>query len=160
MGLVSEIWNFSGAWGLVLGVSLSGGSKTENAPANAAGSAPMPILNGKYWEERYQASDMPWDKGEASPGLVDFLAAHPELKRGTVCVPGCGTGHDVRVWAKAGFHAVGYDIAPSAAQLGRERTAAAGLMARSGWAPVRKRTSGSRIDRRWWRGEMPNSTSG
>src|SRR5437867_10339385 len=24
-----EIWNFSGAWGLVLGVSLSGGPKTE-----------------------------------------------------------------------------------------------------------------------------------
>ena len=90
----------------------------------------MPILNGKYWEERYQASDMPWDKGEASPGLVDFLAAHPELKRGTVCVPGCGTGHDVRSWAKAGFDAVGYDVAPSAAQLGRERTAAARLTAR------------------------------
>src|SRR5207247_4025023 len=105
-------------------------SETENAPATAAGSAPMPILNGKYWEERYQASDMPWDKGEASPGLVDFLAAHPELRRGTVCVPGCGTGHDVRAWAKAGFHAVGYDIAPSAAQLGRARTAAAGLPAR------------------------------
>jgi len=90
----------------------------------------MPILNGKYWEERYQASDMPWDKGEASPGLVDFLAAHSELKRGTVCVPGCGTGHDVRAWTQAGFDAVGYDIAPSAVQLGRERAAAAGLAAR------------------------------
>jgi hypothetical protein len=28
-GLVLENWNFSGAWGLVLGVSLSGGSKTS-----------------------------------------------------------------------------------------------------------------------------------
>jgi hypothetical protein len=27
--LVIENWNFSGAWGLVLGVSLSGGPKTE-----------------------------------------------------------------------------------------------------------------------------------
>jgi SAM-dependent methyltransferase len=90
----------------------------------------MPVLDGKYWEERYQVSDMPWDKGEASPGLVDFLAAHPELKRGWVCVPGCGTGHDVRAWATAGFDTVGYDIAPSAVRLGRERTAAAGLTAR------------------------------
>src|SRR5258706_15583140 len=63
-----------------------------------------------YWEGRYQAHDMPWEKGEASPGLVDFLAEmdpspqpSPLLKgrgraivRGTVCVPGCGTGHDVR----------------------------------------------------------------
>jgi SAM-dependent methyltransferase len=89
----------------------------------------MPILDRKYWEERYQTGDMPWDKGEASPGLVDFLAAHPELKRGTVCVPGCGTGHDVRAWAKAGFEAVGYDIAPAAVQLGRDQTAA-GLTAR------------------------------
>jgi len=84
----------------------------------------MPILDRKYWEERYQTGDMPWDKGEASPGLVDFLAAHPELKRGTVCVPGCGTGHDVRAWAKAGFEAVGYDIAPAAVRLGRDQTAA------------------------------------
>jgi cyclopropane fatty-acyl-phospholipid synthase-like methyltransferase len=90
----------------------------------------MPDLDGKYWEDRYQTSDTPWDKGEASPGLVDFLSAHPELERGTVCVPGCGTGHDVRVWAEAGFDTVGFDIAPSAVRLGRERTAAAGLKAR------------------------------
>src|SRR5438132_7866345 len=89
----------------------------------------MSILNGHYWEQRYQTSDTPWDKGEASPGLVDFLAAHPELPRGTVCVPGCGTGHDVRVWAAAGFAAIGYDLAPSAIRLSVERTKAAGLSA-------------------------------
>ena len=67
---------------------------------------------------------MPWEKGEASPGLVDFLAEYPKLARGTVGVPGCGTGHDVRVWAKAGFEAHGYDIAPSAVKLARARTPA------------------------------------
>ena len=56
-----------------------------------------------YWEQRYQASDMPWEKGAPSPGLVDFLAAHPDLPRGTVCVPGCGSGHDVREFAQGGF---------------------------------------------------------
>jgi methyl halide transferase len=81
------------------------------------------------WETRYQSGDMPWEKGEASPGLVDFIAAHPELKRGTVCVPGGGTGHDARVWAKAGFEVTGCDIAPSAIRLSRELTAAAGLQA-------------------------------
>jgi len=81
------------------------------------------------WEARYQTKDMPWEKGEASPGLVDFLATHPELQRGNVCVPGCGTGHDVRVWARAGFTATGYDIAPSAIRLSIERTASAGLSA-------------------------------
>lgn len=81
------------------------------------------------WEARYQSGDMPWEKGEASPGLVDFLAAHPDLPRTTVAVPGCGTGHDVRVWAAAGFAASGFDLAPSAIRLCLERTRAAGLAA-------------------------------
>lgn len=82
------------------------------------------------WEARYQANDMPWEKGEASPGLVDFLAAHPDLKRGMVCVPGCGTGHDVRAWAKAGYDVTGCDVAPSAVRIAKEWTAGVGLPAR------------------------------
>jgi SAM-dependent methyltransferase len=81
------------------------------------------------WEARYQTQDMPWEKGEASPGLVDFLAAHADLSRSTVLVPGCGTGHDARAWAAAGFTATGCDIAPSAIRLAQEKTAAAGLSA-------------------------------
>lgn len=86
-------------------------------------------MSFEYWESRYQSADMPWEKGSASPGLVDFIASRPQLPRGTVCVPGCGTGHDVRVWAQAGFQAHGFDIAPSAIRLSRERTQAAGLQA-------------------------------
>src|SRR5690242_8848696 len=87
-------------------------------------------MNRNFWEQRYQTHDMPWEKGEPSPGLVDFLAAHPDLKRGTVCVPGCGTGHDVREFAKAGFDAYGFDIAPSAISLAEEKTKTAGIQAR------------------------------
>jgi cyclopropane fatty-acyl-phospholipid synthase-like methyltransferase len=72
---------------------------------------------------------MPWEKGAPSPGLVDFLEAHPGLAHGSVCVPGCGTGHDVRTWARAGFGAFGYDIAPSAIRLAAEATRAAHLSA-------------------------------
>lgn len=86
-------------------------------------------MNETDWETRYQTGDMPWEKGEPSPGLVDFLAAHAELPRGTVLVPGCGTGHDARVWAKAGFTVTGLDLAPSAIRLSQERTTAAGLKA-------------------------------
>lgn len=81
------------------------------------------------WEARYQSKDMPWEKGDSSPGLVDFLAAHPEIPRTTVLVPGCGTGHDVRAWAKAGFQVTGYDMAPSAILLCEEKTHQAGLKA-------------------------------
>ena len=83
-----------------------------------------------YWEQRYQTGDMPWEKGAPSPGLVDFLEAHAELPHGTVCVPGCGTGHDVRAFARAGFDVTGFDISPSAIRLATERTAAEGLSAR------------------------------
>jgi len=52
------------------------------------------------------------------------------LTRGTVCVPGCGTGHDAIAWAGAGFSAHGFDFAPSAIQLATARAAAAGSSAR------------------------------
>jgi cyclopropane fatty-acyl-phospholipid synthase-like methyltransferase len=86
-------------------------------------------MSTEYWQARYETNDMPWEKGAPSPGLVDFLASHPGLGHGTVCVPGCGTGHDVRAWAAAGFNAHGFDLAPGAIRLATERTAAAGLKA-------------------------------
>src|SRR5476649_921894 len=78
-------------------------------------------MSRDYWESRYQTGETRWEKGEPSPGLVDFLAAHPELPCGSVCVPGCGTGHDVREFAQAGFDASGFDIAPSAIRLCEEK---------------------------------------
>lgn len=81
------------------------------------------------WENRYQTGDMPWEKGEGSPGLTDFLRDHPDLPRGSVLVPGCGTGHDARTWARHGFRVVGADLAPSAVRLAQERTEATGLAA-------------------------------
>ena len=72
------------------------------------------------WEERYQEGDVQWDKGEPSPGLVDWLEERGDQPRGKVIVPGCGFGHDVRAWAKAGFDAVGYDVAPAAVKGGEK----------------------------------------
>src|SRR2546422_4287710 len=86
-------------------------------------------MNQTDWEARYLANDMPWEKGEPSPGLVDFLATHLELPRTTVAVAGCGLGHDVRAWANAGFSASGFDIAPTAVRVAREKTEEAGLKA-------------------------------
>ncbi|MDB6040964.1 MAG: thiopurine S-methyltransferase [Verrucomicrobiales bacterium] len=74
------------------------------------------------WETRYRTGDTPWEKGEPSPGLVDFLNQMPLPLKGTVLVPGCGNGHDVRAWANAGWNAVGLDIAPSAVSSAREQT--------------------------------------
>ena len=86
-------------------------------------------MSFEEWEHHYQTGATRWEKGAPAPGLVDFLAAHPKLPRGTVLVPGCGTGHDVRAFATAGFKATGLDFAPSAIALARMRTQAAGLQA-------------------------------
>lgn len=85
--------------------------------------------NETDWEKLYQTGDTRWEKGEPAPGLVDFLTASAGLPRGRVLVPGCGTGHDVRAWAAAGWTATGMDLAPSAIQLAQARTQAAGLTA-------------------------------
>src|SRR5215207_3105594 len=86
-------------------------------------------MNPTEWEARYQSGNMPWEKGEPAPGLVDFLTAHPDLVKSRVAVPGCGTGHDVRAWAQAGFEATGFDLAASAIRLATEKTNALGLRA-------------------------------
>lgn len=66
------------------------------------------------WEALYQAGDTRWDKGEPSPGLVDYLKNNPDLKKGRVLVPGCGAGHDAREWERHGFDVTGVDIAAGA----------------------------------------------
>jgi SAM-dependent methyltransferase len=81
------------------------------------------------WEELYQKGDTGWEKGEPSPGLVDFLASPKRPPTGTVLVPGCGSGNDVRAFSRAGYSATGVDLAPSAVRSAKEKTAAAGLKA-------------------------------
>ncbi len=71
----------------------------------------------EFWQARYEAGDIRWDKGAASPGLVEFLAKHPLC--GRILVPGCGSGHDVREAARRNPTAqvLGFDLAPAAAAL-------------------------------------------
>lgn len=64
------------------------------------------------WNQAYEGGDTPWDKGYASPPLCEFMERHRIT--GRVLVPGCGTGHDVRVLAAQGAEVVGLDIAESA----------------------------------------------
>lgn len=64
------------------------------------------------WEAHYQSRDLPWDKGAASPALLEALEHVPV--RGHVLVPGCGMGHDVRALAAGAESVTGVDVAPSA----------------------------------------------
>jgi methyl halide transferase len=73
------------------------------------------LATGMDWEQRYRTGDTPWEKGAASPPLLEWLESRGPL-HGSVLVPGCGSGHDVR--AIAGVcpttEVVGLDVAPSA----------------------------------------------
>ncbi len=65
----------------------------------------------------YRRDEMPWDHGEACPGLVQWLKQN--RLSGRVIVPGCGRGHDVRAIANACPEAevIGLDISPRAVEL-------------------------------------------
>jgi len=95
------------------------------SPSALPGSGSNPALDPAEWEARYRAGDTPWDRG-AAPPLREFLRDHPVT--GEVLVPGCGTGHDVRLLALQGASVTGLDISPTALSLaqghpavGRER---------------------------------------
>lgn len=66
----------------------------------------------KDWNAAYANDETPWDKGYASPPLREFLKKH--VLKGSVLVPGCGTGHDVRLLANQGASVLGLDCAPLA----------------------------------------------
>lgn len=70
------------------------------------------------WNQRYLAGDTPWDKGYAAPPLVEFLQKSQKSLwgDGEILVPGCGTGHDVRILAALGLKVCGLDLAEEAIQ--------------------------------------------
>jgi methyl halide transferase len=72
------------------------------------------------WENRYQTGDMPWEKGGASPPLLELLGRKVNWGGGPILVPGCGFGHDVRALGVLGVPVVGVDLAPTAVTRARE----------------------------------------
>ena len=56
----------------------------------------------EFWEQRFAGGHTPWDRGEANPQLVAWLAGGM-LKPCRILIPGCGSGYEAAVLAKAGF---------------------------------------------------------
>lgn len=65
----------------------------------------------EFWNQRYAAARMPWDFGGAPEALSDFLDREPA---GCVLIPGCGTGYEVRAFARAGWFVDAVDFSPEA----------------------------------------------
>jgi SAM-dependent methyltransferase len=68
------------------------------------------------WEDWYRRGETPWEKGQAAPPLMELMQRLGDgiWQGGSVLVPGCGFGHDVRAIAATGASVIGLDSAPSA----------------------------------------------
>jgi methyl halide transferase len=64
------------------------------------------------WEQNYVEGHTPWNKGKASPPMMEWVSQNQP--QGRALVPGCGVGHDVVMLVDAGLDAHGLDIAPTA----------------------------------------------
>lgn len=84
--------------------------------------------DSSFWQQRFDAGQLPWDRGAPSPQLGAWLG-DGTLKPGRIAVPGCGSGHEVVPLAHKGFSVTAIDYAPGAVSLTRARLAAAGLTA-------------------------------
>jgi len=69
------------------------------------------ISNASYWKDRYRSGEAGWDLGGPCPVFVELLASPRAPPRGRVAFPGCGMGHDVRLFRDHGYDAVGFDFA-------------------------------------------------
>lgn len=72
------------------------------------------------WEMRYQTGDTPWEKGYASPALLELLDSQTAWGPGPILIPGCGLGHDVRALGLLNVPVVGLDLATTAIERARE----------------------------------------
>lgn len=66
-----------------------------------------------FWEERWRSGLIPWDHGRAAPPFLEFLERQT-APSGSLLVPGCGSGHDVRLFAEHGARVTGMDISTTA----------------------------------------------
>lgn len=71
----------------------------------------------QFWNERYKSGTTPWDHGGVPRSLKNYLAAHRD--GGRVLIPGCGSGHEITAFARAGYQVTAIDFAVHAVELAR-----------------------------------------
>ena len=72
----------------------------------------------EFWDTRYDTHVTPWEAGRAPAELVRFTRGLPNGSR--ILVPGCGSGHDVRHIADAGFDVLAIDFSEAAVTIARQ----------------------------------------
>jgi SAM-dependent methyltransferase len=110
-----------------------------------------------FWDLRYEARFAPWDAGRVPARFARFVA---QARPGKALVPGCGSGHEVRALAQAGWDVLGIDFSAEAVATARaalgphaERVAQADFFAPLAQAPfdlIYERAFLCALPRRLW----------
>lgn len=81
------------------------------------------VVRQKFWTDIYRTEEPGWEMGRESVILPEIL---PQLKipRSRILVLGCGTGHDVAFFAKAGHIATGVDFSDEAIERAKQNYSA------------------------------------
>jgi SAM-dependent methyltransferase len=72
-----------------------------------------------FWSTRYAAGKTPWDFQGVPRALTEFLARTKRSKRGSVLIPGCGSGYEIAAFDAAGFDVTAIDFSPAAVKRAR-----------------------------------------
>lgn len=83
---------------------------------------PLTSADPEFWRQRYQGKTTPWDLGRVAPPFEAALKQYAHLlPPGKMAAVGSGHGHDAACFGQHGFTVTGFDYAPEAVALARER---------------------------------------
>lgn len=71
-----------------------------------------------FWEKRYLTGRTPWDLQGVPKALTDYLRHAPVP--GSVLLPGCGAGYEVKAFHEFGWRPLAIDFSPAAVHRARE----------------------------------------
>lgn len=96
---------------------------TPSEPSSHPETFNQAVNTPDFWQAIYREQDSPrWNLGMAAPPLAHWIT-QTLPKPGRVLVPGCGYGHDARLFAERGFETLAVDFAPLAIERARAKHA-------------------------------------
>lgn len=78
----------------------------------------MDCTEPDFWEQRYLAGRIPWDQQGVPLALVEYLRS--ARAAGSVLLPGCGSGYEVKAFQEFGWRPLAIDFSPAALKRARQ----------------------------------------
>jgi hypothetical protein len=68
----------------------------------------------EFWDERFEAGFVPWDKGGVPVDVQQYFGSLTALKETQCLIPGCGNAYEAAWLASQGWDVVAIDFSPQA----------------------------------------------